>query len=134
MSDFRAALPQFFVPHVVGAWRGFRDAIAKSLQELAGEIDKALNGLGITENPTLYVLVKDGGDGLGDVFQYKEKGDRYLEDKAFRYYSGSVRTKKTLIAAVCDENQTAAMVMCVIPVETKQHEQISLRNMSSFQL
>ena len=123
---------------------------------MAGEIDKALNSLGITENPTLYVLVKDGGDGLGDVFQYKEKGDRYLEDKAFRYSfyivnvtveqnkeiftvweedkPGSVRTKKTLIAAVCDENQTAAMVTCVIPVETKQHEQISLRNMSSFQL
>ena len=102
------------------------------------------------------MLVKDGGDGLGDVFQYKEKGDRYLEDKAFRYSfcivnvtveqnkeiftvweedkPGSVPAKKTLIEAVCDENQTAAMVTCVIPVETKQHEQISLRNMSSFQL
>ena len=85
MSDFRAALPQFFVPHVVGARWSYRHAIAKSLQELAGEIDKGLDSLGITENPTLYVLVKDGRGGLGYVSKNKEKGDRCLEDKAFRY-------------------------------------------------
>ena len=67
MSDFRDALPQFPVPNIVEARWSYRDAITKSLQELAGEIDKGLDNLGITENPTLYVLVKDGGDGLGDV-------------------------------------------------------------------
>ena len=67
MSDFRDALPQFPVPNVEGARWSYRDAVTKSLQELAGEIDKGLDSLGITENPTLYVLVKDGSDGLGDV-------------------------------------------------------------------
>ena len=78
--------------------------------------------------------------------QYKGKGDRYLEDKAFRYSfcvlnvtaeqnketftvweeykPGSVRTNKTLNQAVCDENQTSAMVTYIIPVE-KECEQIS---------
>lgn len=37
---------------------------------------------------------------------------------------GSVRTNKTLIEAVCDENQTAAMVACVVPVE-REREQIA---------
>ena len=31
------------------------------------------------------MLVKDDSDGLKDVSQYKEKGDRYLDDKALRY-------------------------------------------------
>lgn len=30
-------------------------------------------------------LIKDDGDGLGDVFQYKEKEDRFIEDKAYCY-------------------------------------------------
>jgi len=77
---------------------------------------------------------------------YKEKGDRYLEDKTYRYSfcilnitvdrenervviweedtPGSVLTNKTLIEAVCDENQTAAMVACVVPVE-REREQIA---------
>lgn len=141
MSDFKDALPQFPVPSVVGARWSYSDAIAKSLQELAGEIDKGLDSLGIAENPTLNVLVKDSGNGLGDVSQYKEKCDRYLEDKPFRYLfcilngtveqnkeilkvweedkPGSVHTNKTLIEAVCDENQTPAMVMRVIPIENE---------------
>ena len=49
------------------------------------KIDKGLENLGITDNPLLHVLIKDGGDGLGDVSQYKELGDRFIEDKAYRY-------------------------------------------------
>ena len=146
MADFREALPQFPVPNVVGVRWSYRNALAKSLQELGSEIEKGLDNCGITGNPTLQVLVKDGGDGLGDVSMYKEKGDRYLEDKAYRYSfcvlkitvdrenervviweedtPGSVRTNKTLIEAVCDENQTAAMVACVVPVE-REREQIA---------
>ena len=146
MADFREALPQFPVPNVVGVRWSYRNALAKSLQELGSEIDKGLDNCGITGNPTLQVLIKDGGDGLGDVSMYKEKGDRYLEDKAYRYSfcvlkitvdrenervviweedtPGSVRTNKTLIEAVCDENQTAAMVACVVPVE-REREQIA---------
>ena len=65
MFDFRDALQQFPLPNAVGARWSYRNTIAKSLQELAGEIDKGLDHLGIAENPTLYVLVKDDGDGLG---------------------------------------------------------------------
>lgn len=146
MSDFRDALPQFPVPNVVEARWSYRDATAKSLQELGGEIDKGLDSLGIAENLTHSVLVRDGGDGLGDVSQYKEKVDRYLEDEGFRYSfcilnvtveqnkeiftvweedkAGSVCNNRTLIEAVCYENQTPAMVTCAIPVE-KEREQIS---------
>ena len=146
MSDFREGLPQFLCPNVVGTRWDYRDAVAKFLRELGSEIDKGLENLGITDNPLLHVLIKDGGDGLGDVSQYKEKGDTFIEDKAYRYSfcilkitikisdesiavweveaPGSLRTNKTLIEAVCDENQTLAMVTCVIPIE-REHEQIS---------
>lgn len=146
MSDFREALPQFPLPNVVGVRWDYRDAVAKSLLELGTEIDRGLENLGITNNPLLHVLVKDGGDGLGDVSQYKEKGDRFIEDKAYRYSfcilkitveqndelvtvwedeaPGSVRTNRSLIDAVCDENQTSAMVTSVIPIE-REREQIS---------
>jgi len=39
MADFREALPQFPVPSVVGVRWSYRNALAKSLQELGGEID-----------------------------------------------------------------------------------------------
>ena len=48
------------------------DGAKEYMQELASETDKGLDSLGIAENPTLYVLVKDGGD-------------TFLEDKAFNY-------------------------------------------------
>ena len=57
--------------------------MAKSLLELGSEIEKGLGCLGVTNNPLMHVLVKDGGDGLGDVSQYKEKGDRFIEDKEY---------------------------------------------------
>ena len=142
MSDFREGLPQFLRPNVVGTRWDYRNAVAKSLLVLGSQIDKGLENLGITDNPLLHVLIKDGGDGLGDMSQYKEKGDRFIEDKAYRYSfcilkitvkisdkfitvweeeaPGIIRTNKTLIEAVCDENQTSAMVTCVIPIERER--------------
>ena len=73
MSDFRDALPQFPVSNVLGVRWSYRDAIAKTLQELPVEINKGLDNLGITENPTLHVLVKDGGDGLGGCVPIQRK-------------------------------------------------------------
>jgi len=35
---------------------------------------------------------------------------------------GSVRTNRCLIESICDENQTAAMVVCVAPVEAEREE------------
>ena len=140
MSDFRESLPNFPLPNVVGVHWSYRDAVAKALSELDAELSE------VPDDITLHVLIKDGGDGLGDVSQYKEKGDRSLSDKAFRYSfcimnvkmkdegemktvweeeaPGSVRTNRCLIEAICDENQTAAMVVCVAPIEA-EHEETS---------
>ena len=35
---------------------------------------------------------------------------------------GSVRTNRCLIESICDENQRAAMVVCVVPVEAERKE------------
>jgi len=51
---------------------GVRDAAAKALSELDAELSE------VPDDITPHVLIKDGGDGLGDVSQYKEKGDRSL--------------------------------------------------------
>ena len=48
MSDFRDALPEFPIPNVVGVRWSYRNAIAKSVQELGGEFDKGLDEWGIT--------------------------------------------------------------------------------------
>ncbi|CAH3029727.1 unnamed protein product [Porites evermanni] len=138
MSDFRDSLPNFPTPNVVGVRWSYKDAVAKALSELNEELSEVPNDI------ILHALIKDGGDGLGDVSQYKEKGDRCLSDKAFRYAfcimnvkmedggemktiweeeaPGSVRTNRCLIESICDENQTAAMVVCVAPVEAERQE------------
>ena len=72
MSDFRESLPNFPLPNVVGVRWSYRDAVAKALSELDAELSE------VPDDITLHVLIKDGGDGLGDVSQYKEKGDRSL--------------------------------------------------------
>ena len=131
-------MPNFPLPNVVGVRWSYRDAVAKALSELDAELSE------VPDDITLHVLIKDGGDGLGDVSQYKEKGDRSLSDKAFTYSfcimnvkikdegemktvweeeaPGSVRTNRCLIEAICDENQTAAMVVCVAPIEAEREE------------
>ena len=108
MSDFKDALPEFPIPNVVGVRWSYRNAVAKSLQELGGEFDKGLDEWGITGNPLLHVLVKDGGGGLGDVSLYREKGDRYLEDKAFWY-------------AFCILNVTVETVSYLTTLTTRAH-------------
>lgn len=145
MSGFRVSLPQFPRPNVVGVRWNYMQATAKAIYELAPEIEEGLQRLNIEGHElVLQVLIKDGGDGLGDVSQYKEKHDRFLSDKAFRYsfyilnikaesngvtetiweekLPGSVRTNRSLVEAVCDENQTAAMIVCLAPVEKEQEQ------------
>lgn len=51
--------------------------MAKSLLELGSEIEKGLECLGITNNPLMLVSVKDGGDGLRNASQYRERGDSF---------------------------------------------------------
>ena len=37
------------------------------------------------EDFVVETVIKDGGDGMGDVLIYKEVSDRFLPDKAFRF-------------------------------------------------
>ena len=145
MSGFRVSLPQFPRPNVVGVRWNYMQATAKAIYELAPEIEEGLQRLNIeAHEPVFQVLIKDDGDGLGDVSQYKEKHDRFLSDKAFRYsfcilnikvesngvtktiweekLPGSVRTNWSLVEAACDENQTAAMIVCLAPVEMEREQ------------
>ena len=86
--------------------------------------------------------MKDGGDGLGDVAIHKEKGLRYLPDKALRFsfcvlecpveYEGdwktvymepvpnSVKTNSPLLEALCDENSKSSVYVCLQPIEAER--------------
>lgn len=79
MSDFRDSLPNFPTPNVVSVRWSYKDAVAKALSELNEELSEVPNDI------ILHAFIKDGGDGLGHVSQYKEKGHRCLSDTAFRY-------------------------------------------------
>ena len=123
MSGFRVSLPRFPRPNVVDVRWNYMHATAKAIYKLAPEIEEGLQRLNVEVQETEFqVLIKDGSDGLGDVSQYKEKHDRFLSDKAFRYSfcilnikaesngvtetiweeksPGSVRTNRSLVEAV----------------------------------
>jgi hypothetical protein len=57
---------------------------SKTVEELSVEITDGCKQCNIDPcDPSILFVttVKDGGDGLGDVFVYKEKSDRALPDK-----------------------------------------------------
>ncbi|XP_032228625.2 V(D)J recombination-activating protein 1-like [Nematostella vectensis] len=79
---------------------------------------------------------------MGDVSVYKETGDRFLHDKAFRHSfavikiealtngnviplfledePNSVRTNRPLLEAIADENNNASSCVCLIPSEEEK--------------
>ena len=79
---------------------------------------------------------------MGDVFVYKEKSDRALPDKAFRFsfavikveavspsgsctvfeepFPNSVKNNKTLLESLADENSKCAMAICMAPIESER--------------
>lgn len=77
MCDFRQVLLQFLFLNVVGVLWSYRDVVVKFFLELGSEIEKGFECFGIINNFLMFVLVKDGGDGFRDVFQYRERGDSF---------------------------------------------------------
>ncbi|XP_063954560.1 V(D)J recombination-activating protein 1-like [Lytechinus pictus] len=78
---------EFADPNCVGVAWSYREAVAKTLEELDMEISQGLaeNGLPTDDPETIiYTTIKDGADGMGDVSVYKTVADTYLPDKAFR--------------------------------------------------
>ena len=85
-----------------------------------------------------------GADGLGEVSVHKEKGDRFLPDKAFQFSfalisskwatatpgevktssetknPNSVRTNRPLLECICDENSHASIAASLLPTEQER--------------
>ena len=90
LESFNCGVPEYPVPNCKGVRWFYACAIAKTLEELDSEISSSLEMLKETnefneEDLVLKTYIKDGGDGMGEVSVYKEKGDRTLPDKALRF-------------------------------------------------
>ena len=90
----------------------------------------------------LKITVKDGADGMRDISVYKETGDRFLPDKAFRHTfavvkiklgcngsttalfveekPNSVRTNRPLLEAIADGNNHSSGCLCLVPIEEER--------------
>ena len=73
-------------PNIKGVWWNYVSLIAESLKEIELKIDKKIIKESQSKtDKTLHTVIKDCADGLGEVSVYKEKGDKFLPDKAFRF-------------------------------------------------
>ena len=146
LQDFHSVMPEFASPNIKGVRWSYPDAIANTLKELEPKIVSGLKESHIDPNDPKILLItyiKDGADGLGDVAIHKELSDRYLPDKAFRFSfcvfkievvigdskpievfveekPNSVRTNRPLLEAICDENNRASSLVCLLPIENER--------------
>ncbi|XP_072042074.1 V(D)J recombination-activating protein 1-like [Amphiura filiformis] len=80
--------PELGLPHVKAERYHYDKALATSLSDLEPQIANGLRALGkdpATFTGTLQVVVKDGGDGMGDVSRKMYMSANKLPDKALRY-------------------------------------------------
>ena len=143
LQDF--SMYELPTPNLKGVrWR-YWDAIAKTLEELEPEIKAGLTNLDLDtedEGHKLVVTIKDGADGMGDVAVHREKGDRYLPDKAFRFafaiicvdvevdgqmknvYTNeapnSVKCNRPLLEAIADENNHGSCTVMIQPIQEER--------------
>jgi V(D)J recombination-activating protein 1 len=75
----------FPLPNVSGVEFDYIPAIAKTLTELEDKIRGRLQECGLPMDTPVHTVIKDGGDGLGDVNVKARKSDFSLTDKVFRY-------------------------------------------------
>ncbi|XP_045174389.2 V(D)J recombination-activating protein 1-like [Mercenaria mercenaria] len=146
LQDFQPVMPEFASPNIKGVRWSYPDAIASTLKELEPKIVSGLKQNKIDPNdPNILLItsIKDGADGLGDVSIHKELSDRFLPDKAFRFSfcvfkieavvsnrepveifveenPNSVRTNRPLLEAICDENNRASSLVCLLPIENER--------------
>ena len=130
------------VPNVKGVRWGYADSLAQSLKEIDAVLDAdALSNQ--SPDSSIITVVKDGGDGLGEVSVYKEQNDKFLPDKAFRFSfaimsssckmmdgckgllyevenPNSVRVNQPLLECIADENNKASLVLLLTPIERER--------------
>ena len=141
LAGLSLGTPEIPVPNCKGVRWNYATAIASTLQEMDPLIEENLSKLPVNEQ-IIKVMIKDGGDGLGEISVYKEKGDRYLPDKALRFsfcviscsvetkdkdfvlyqeeYPNSVRKNRPLLEALADENSSATAAVCIDPIERER--------------
>lgn len=142
LADFCDSFSDFPVLNCMGVRWSYADALTKTVEELSVEITDGCKQCNIDPcDPSILFVttVKDGGDGLGAVSVYKEKSDRILPDKAFRFsfavikveavspsgsctvfeepFPHSVKNNKTLLESLADENSKCARAICMAPIE-----------------
>ena len=138
MSTFSEMSHETPVPNIKGVRWNYAQALAQSLKEIDPIIEQNIKGLQMNTPHIIKTVVKDGGDGLGEVSVYKEKADRMLPDKAFRFsfcivssmHEGqnvyeeknpnSVRSNRPLLESIADENNKASLVACLRPIEIER--------------
>ena len=145
LGNFNSSSSEIPPPNVKGVRWNYAKAIAQSLFEIEPDIEENLKKQKLSEfDKTLNTVIKDGGDGLGEVSVHKEKGDRYLPEKAFRFSfaiisskcqlirSGekntvsetktpnSVRTNWPVLERICDENNKASLSFSLLPIERER--------------
>ncbi|XP_072175824.1 V(D)J recombination-activating protein 1-like [Diadema setosum] len=82
-----AIVQEFTESNCVGVMWNYREAVAKTLEELDKDITEGLAQHGFSlDDPELILqtTIKDGADGMGDISIHKGSSDTYLPDEAFR--------------------------------------------------
>ena len=142
-DQFLDCLPEVPSPNCTGMRFTYPAALAKAISDLESEVNQGLSANNLeSKNVSFITTVKDGGDGMGDVSVYKEKGLTMLPDKAFRFsfaivevkavtpegtYTvfqnekpNSVRTNRPLLEAIADENFKGSNYVCMAPIERER--------------
>ena len=118
----------------------FHDRVERRLNEVSEENTATSDA--IRGGVTLDAYFKDGADGLGEISQYKGKTLRVLPNNAMRYAftlmqinltcngkthvlykneaPGSVKSCRTLMNAIADENDSVSSAMCILPIEREK--------------
>ena len=145
LSSFYDSVPESPTPNIKGVRWNYAKALAQSLVEIDPNLEKSLQNIKQSPDDNIInTIVKDGADGLGEVSVHKEKGDRFLPDKAFRFSfalisskcatatpgevktifetknPNSVRTNRPLLECICDENSHASIAASLLPIEQER--------------
>ena len=76
LGNFNSSSSEIPPPNVKGVRWNYAKAIAQSLFEMEPDIEENLKKQKQSEfDKTFNTVIKDGGDGLGEVSVHKEKGD-----------------------------------------------------------
>ena len=102
LADFCDSFSDFPVPNCMGVRWSYADTLAKTVEELSVEITDGCKQCNIDPcDPSILFVTTDGCDGLGAVSVYKEKSDRILPDKAFRFSFAIIKVEAVSPSGSC---------------------------------